>query len=346
MTPTFQFEPFPKSLYKAGTLLNGFDPKRPKSYVDMLDFRIFREFQAAGGAAAGDYLVAMSRALHDNGITQHLADAVAGKQIVGIMGGHSAARGDDDYVAAAQLSAALTREGYLVASGGGPGVMEAVHLGAACADQKQLHEVLVQISAKDVPSNIPANATSVVSSDGSKVDPAIAEALGRYLAPAAIIRDELKRGGGLGIPTWMYGFEPFTPFADLIAKYFQNSIREDGLLALATHGVIYMRGSAGTMQEVFQDAAQNYYHSFPIGQGQFSPMVFFGKFWTQDIPVGPVMDALFHKPSDPKAPVPQSWAEYSKWVRFLSSVDEAVAHIKSFPGQAESRMLARVRHSR
>ncbi|WP_271591174.1 hypothetical protein [Bradyrhizobium sp. CCBAU 65884] len=92
MTPTFQFEPFPKSLYKAETLLSGFDPTRPETYVDMLDFRIFREFQAAGGAATGDYLVAMSRALHDNGITQHLADAVAGKHIVGIMGGHSAAR--------------------------------------------------------------------------------------------------------------------------------------------------------------------------------------------------------------------------------------------------------------
>ncbi|MCK1699896.1 hypothetical protein IVA86_00155 [Bradyrhizobium sp. 146] len=348
MTPTFQFEPFPKSLYKAETLFSGFDPTRPESYVDMLDFRIFREFQAAGGAATGDYLIAMSRALHDNGITQHLADAVAGKHIVGIMGGHSAARGDADYVAAAQLSAALTREGYLVASGGGPGVMEAVHLGAGCVDEKQLHDVLAQISAKDVTPSIPANATSVVSPDGTTVDRAIAEALGKYLAPAVTIRKQLRKGGGLGIPTWMYGFEPFTPFADLIAKYFQNSIREDGLLALATHGVIYMRGSAGTMQEVFQDAAQNYYHSFPIGQGQFSPMVFFGKFWTDDIPVGPVMDALFHKPSpaDPKAPIPKSWAEYSKWVKFLNSVDQTLAHIKSFPGQPESRMLARVRHSR
>jgi hypothetical protein len=114
----------------------------------MLDFRIYREFQGANGAATGDYLVAMSRALHDNGITQHLADAVKGTRIVGIMGGHSAARGDVDYVAAAQLSAALTREGYLVASGGGPGVMEAVHLGAAASkDEKLLTDVLTQISA-------------------------------------------------------------------------------------------------------------------------------------------------------------------------------------------------------
>lgn len=347
MTPTFQFEPFPKSLYTADTLLGGFEPARPESYAEMLDFRIYREFQGANGAATGDYLVAMSRALHDNGITQHLADAVRDTRIVAIMGGHAAKRGDADYVAAAQLSAALTREGYLVASGGGPGVMEAVHLGAAASrDEKLLDDVLAQISAKDIPANIPTNAASVISPDGSTVDRKIAESLGKYLAPAATIRKQLGKGGGLGIPTWMYGFEPFTPFANLIAKYFQNSIREDGLLALATDGVIYLRGSAGTMQEVFQDTAQNYYHSFPIGQGQFSPMVFFGNFWTKDIPLGPVMEALFHKPMDPKAPIPPSWAEYSKWVKFLNRVDQTVEHIKSFPGLNESRMLARVRQSR
>ena len=36
----------------------------------------------------------------------------------------------------------------------------------------------------------------------------------------------LGRDGGLGIPTWLYGHEPTTPFARVIAKYFQNSIRE------------------------------------------------------------------------------------------------------------------------
>ncbi|WP_316202897.1 MULTISPECIES: hypothetical protein [unclassified Bradyrhizobium] len=350
MTPSFEFEPFPKRVYTADMLLEGFDPDRPISYSDMLDFRIFKEFWAAKGAATGDYLVAMSRALHDNGITQHLADAVKGKQIVGIMGGHSAKRGDTDYVQAAHLAAALTRAGYLVASGGGPGVMEAVHLGAAAAsDEKVLNDLLAAISAKDVPASIPPKASQVISTDGITVDPGIVEDLGTYLAPAVKLRKQLdpagQRSGGLGIPTWMYGFEPFTPFASMIAKYFQNSIREDGLLALATHGVIYMKGSAGTMQEVFQDAAQNFYHTFPLGQGQFSPMVFFGAFWN-DFPIKPVLEALFQRPGNPDIPPPTSWTEYSKWVTFSSDVAAAVAHIQSFPGQAESSMLAKVRHSR
>ena len=41
-----------------------------------------------------------------------------------------------------------------------------------------------------------------------------------------------------------------------------------GLLAIAKHGVIYAPGSAGTIQEIFQDAAQNHYSSF----GPPSPM--------------------------------------------------------------------------
>ncbi|MDO5488101.1 MAG: hypothetical protein Q4F42_06430, partial [Rikenellaceae bacterium] len=83
--------------------------------------------------------------------------------------------------------------------------------------------------------------------------------------------------------------EPATPFASHIAKYFDNSIREDGLLAIAKGGVIYSPGSAGTMQEVFQDAAQNHYKTF----GFSSPMVFLGReHWTQRIPVYPLLEQL------------------------------------------------------
>lgn len=43
----------------------------------------------------------------------------------------------------------------------------------------------------------------------------------------------------LGIPTWHYGHELPTPFATKIAKYFENSVREEGLLAIAKGGVIF-----------------------------------------------------------------------------------------------------------
>ena len=93
----------------------------------------------------------------------------------------------------------------------------------------------------------------------------------------------------LGIPTWLYGHEPSAAFASHIAKLFENSIREDGLLTLAYGGIIYTPGSAGTLQEIFQDAAQNHYLSF----GFASPMIFLGrKFWTEDVPVYPFLKDL------------------------------------------------------
>ena len=86
----------------------------------------------------------------------------------------------------------------------------------------------------------------------------------------------------LGIPTWLYGHEPSTPFATHIAKLFENSIREDNILTFAYGGVIYAPGSAGTMQEIFQDAVQNHYLSF----GFSSPMIFLGReYWTSEMPV-------------------------------------------------------------
>ena len=77
----------------------------------------------------------------------------------------------------------------------------------------------------------------------------------------------------LGIPTWVYADEPTAGFATHIAKYFTNSIREDGLLAIARSGVIYTPGGAGTEQEIFTDSAQNSLTLY----GVRSPIVFLGR---------------------------------------------------------------------
>ena len=93
----------------------------------------------------------------------------------------------------------------------------------------------------------------------------------------------------LGMPTWLYGHEPATPFATHIAKYFDNSIREDSIVTIAMGGIVYTPGSAGTMQEIFQEAVQNHYLSFGIS----SPMIFLGKdYWTNEIPVWPLLQDL------------------------------------------------------
>ena len=93
----------------------------------------------------------------------------------------------------------------------------------------------------------------------------------------------------LGVPTWLYGHEPPNVFATHIAKYFANAVREDGLLTIARHGVIFTPGSAGTVQEIFQDATQNHYET----AGPPSPMVFFGaRFWRETLPVMAVIERL------------------------------------------------------
>jgi len=87
---------------------------------------------------------------------------------------------------------------------------------------------------------------------------------------------DAARSRSLGVPTWFYGHEPPNPFATHVAKYFENSVREEGLLAIATHGVIFAPGNAGTVQEIFQDACQNYYTTM----GPASPMVLLGtRYW-------------------------------------------------------------------
>ena len=181
---------------------------------------------------------------------------------------------DEFYTKIAKVSRRLTQAGFLIISGGGPGAMEASHLGAFFAgrDEEELEAALAEI----------------------KVRPQGAEPQRKYkdldwLIRAWRIRDKYPIPDGqethcmsIGIPTWLYGHEPPAPFATHIAKHFANSVREDGLLAIARHGAIFAPGSAGTTQEIFQDAAQNHYGT----NGYYSPMILFGKqHWTTNRPV-------------------------------------------------------------
>ena len=96
----------------------------------------------------------------------------------------------------------------------------------------------------------------------------------------------------LGVPTWLYGHEPSTPFATHIAKFFENSIREDNILTLAFGGIVFTPGSAGTLQEIFQDAVQNHYLTF----GMASPMVFMNRqYWTEEVPVYPFLQTMMER---------------------------------------------------
>ncbi len=72
-------------------------------------------------------------------------------------------------------------------------------------------------------------------------------------------------GESLGIPTWHYGHEPPNVFATAIAKYFRNATREAILLEVCDAGIVFLPGAGGTVQEVFQDACENYYADESVG---------------------------------------------------------------------------------
>lgn len=287
---TLQFEPIRRSVYSPAELYDGFDPARPASWADTVDFRIYAEYQRHGGAVIADDYVATLRALHDSSMTQLAAKVIEHHRVVAVMGGHRLVRGGRAYRQVAELGRALAAEGFLVTTGGGPGAMEASHLGAALVAEPEdrLWEAVEALRLAPV---MPERLGRIVRDDGG-VDPELAAAAHAWFTPlwevATSIADPAR---SLSVPTWHYGHEPSTPLATDIGKLFQNAIREDGLLAIATHGVVYAPGSAGTLQEIFQDAAQNFYESYG---DRSSPMVLLGTdYWTEEVPVVPVLRALF-----------------------------------------------------
>ena len=110
------------------------------------------------------------------------------------------------------------------------------------------------------------------------------------------IHDEIMEAGrsrpvsSVGIPTWFYGHEPPNVFCDAIAKYFSNAIREDGLLARCSAGLVVLEGAAGTVQEIFQAATRLYYAP---EEEAIAPIVLVGtRHWTEHVPVWAGLQAL------------------------------------------------------
>ncbi len=268
------YNTFRNTLYTADTLYEGYHPGVPETYATSYDQRVYKHYLAMGKSAS-DVRESLARTLHDHSIGAALREFLSHypeRRVVGVMGGHSLTRQDPGYQRVARLGKRLTEAGFLMITGGGPGAMEATHLGAWMAGRRdeELSEAL-----------------SMLATAPSFDDPL-------WLDVAFQVRNSFPQTEyySLGIPTWLYGHEPATPFATHIAKYFENALREDGLLALAMGGIIYTPGSAGTMQEIFQDAVQNHYLSF----GYASPMIFLDKgYWTQDLPIYPLLHQLHQR---------------------------------------------------
>ncbi|MDF9796082.1 putative Rossmann-fold nucleotide-binding protein [Catalinimonas alkaloidigena] len=258
-------------LYNREILYEGYELGIPDSYEETFDHRVYTHYLSRG-KEAHDIGETLARRLHDHSVTDALNDflkTVEEKKVIAIMGGHSLSRTSEDYHIVTRLSKQLTEMGYLMVSGGGPGAMEATHLGAWLAGR----------SLGTIDAAIKLMSKAPCYEDKLWLDSAF-EVLHTY--PNSLYES-------IGIPTWHYGHEPATPFASRIAKYFANSVREEGLLTIAKGGVIFSPGSAGTVQEIFQDAAQNHYLSF----GYASPMIFLNqKYWVEELPIYPLLKKL------------------------------------------------------
>lgn len=286
----------PERLYEREDLFGGWDPAAVGSWADTFDGATYLQAVTNGLRVADSTEIAQARALHDTAMTRFLYQRLwaPGCRPTAIMGGHAATRGSATYRSAAAIAEGLARRGLTVLTGGGPGAMEAGHLGARLAlSTVDLGDAIDDISADESTRGFPLRANELVT--GAAFAAGALERLHHWQIPAFRLAEETvsEANDTIGIPTWLYGHEPPTPLARH-AKYFQNSIREDGLLALAVNGIVYLPGSAGTLQEIFQDAAQNHYRSV---RRVFSPMVFFDLdgHWSERFPIRPVIEALLHE---------------------------------------------------
>ncbi|WP_155057726.1 LOG family protein [Streptomyces blattellae] len=262
--PGLPFDPYRGFVHSPTELFASLD-KGYEATPDALSYAWFQRTKSDG-----DIFASMLRAIHDDAMSDALDELLVGARVVGVMGGHAMARGTEEYAGAARLGRELARAGFTVATGGGPGAMEAANLGAYAAPygDDMLTEAL-QLLAK-----------------APKFVPSITD----WARAAFEVRERWPEGGpSVGIPTWFYGHEPPNAFAAHIAKYFANATREDGLLARSTAGVVFLPGAAGTVQEIFDNATPNYYES----RGEPTPMVLVNRaHWTERLPTWPLLQAL------------------------------------------------------
>lgn len=266
--PDIPFNPYRGRLYNAAELFAGIGQA---PYESTPDARIYGWRQTSGRGLD----VTLATALHDHAIGDALdefctANGNAGRPTVGVMGGHAVTRGTDQYTDAARLGRLLAGQGYLVATGGGPGAMEAANLGAYLSNG----------TAVDLSTSL-GRLAAVPTFEHSVTDWA--------RAASAVLEEHAGGVSTLGIPTWFYGHEPPNVFATHIAKYFTNAIREAVLLERCDGGIVFLPGAAGTVQEIFQDACENYYAAAEA----ITPMILVGiDHWRRQVPAWPLLDAL------------------------------------------------------
>lgn len=260
------FELFPRRLYSIEDLYNNFDPNTPQSYKNSTDYEIYTHFIDHQSKGKLPPFMQVTESIHDSSVRMALYEYVnkfnKPKNIIGVMGGHKIRRDDEYYKRVALISKRLTEKGYMMVSGGGPGMMEATHLGAYFAyyEEATLLEAINKLSEA----------------------PLYSDEKWLTLSYKVIEKYPPKyRLNSLSVPTWVHGHEPPNPFPGKIAKFFSAAIRQEVLIEVTKGGIIYSPGSAGTLREIFQTVEQNHYNLYD----NVYPMIFLNKnYWNEILP--------------------------------------------------------------
>ncbi|MEV5958166.1 Rossmann fold nucleotide-binding protein [Streptomyces sp. NPDC051987] len=304
--PDLPFDPYRAFVYTPDELFDSLD----RGYEATPDARSYAWFEQT--KADGDIFGSMLRSIHDDAVSDALDELLVGARVVGVMGGHAMERGTAGYAGAARLGRDLARAGFTVATGGGPGAMEAANLGAYAApfDDGMLDEAL-ELLAKA---------------------PSFRPSVTDWARAAFEVRGRWPDGGpSVGIPTWFYGHEPPNAFAAHIAKYFANATREDGLLARSGAGVVFLPGAAGTVQEIFDNATPNYYES----RGEPTPMVLVDEaHWSEKLPAWQLLTSLAGQ------------RPMASRIALVDRIEQASPALKRLSWQTESKVNTRGPHMR
>lgn len=179
-------------------------------------------------------------------------------KIIGVMGRGSIKRDSKQYQNAAFIGKKLAEQGYIVITGGGPGTMEATHLGVWFAGRTE-QELMDAI-------NLLKKTTNIESTD--------------YLKRAIEVKQaypKIMKTIDIAIPTFVYGVEFGNIFAETYVSYFNNAVREEAMIILSKNGIILLPGGYGTMLELFFALE---YNSDEIKTDKQRPILLFNStFW-------------------------------------------------------------------
>ncbi len=291
------------SLYRPEELYAGI---RSRGYGETPDAKSYRWMRST----QGDVFAELVRHLHDLAMEDAVAELHDGTQrrpsVVSIMGSHRLARTSPAYAEVARLAMLVARRGHIVATGGGPGAMEAANLGATVGGSETWRDgPEAERGVRAVVASIGAHPNC-----GSTDDDISFWAVAGLTAAERYVHGRLR---SIGVPTWFYGHEPPNPFAQLHAKYFANALREDRLLRLASEAIIVTDGRAGTVQEIFQAAVLIHYGD--PHQPRPRLILVGSSIWEDSIPAMPLLRSLANEVRD---------GQWGHLLRVVETSEEAV----------------------